>query len=159
MPCIKCAYTPRKSAAHASGFIAAVYPLVQQGIVAKDAPLAAYSLTGYSGGGKKMIAEYEAPDRDARCKSDRIYATNLRHKHLPEMQAVCGLTQPPVFSPVVGDYFRGMATTLLLPGVSAAAAHEALARHYEGQAPVLLSQKHAAGGKARGLAIMKQVMA
>ena len=124
---------------HASGFISIVYPLVQQGILPKDFPLCAYSLTGYSGGGKKMIAEYEAPDRDGCHDSSRIYGLNQHHKHLPEMQAVCGLTVPPVFSPVVGDFYCGMATTVLLqtallPGQpTAAQIHEALEAAYAGQ--------------------------
>ena len=118
---------------HASGFISAVYPLVKHGLLTADFPLTAYSLTGYSGGGKKLIAEYEDPDRDPRHHSHRIYATGLTHKHLPEMQAVCGLTVPPVFSPILGDFYKGMATTVLLPGFDAARVHEALARHYEGQ--------------------------
>ena len=71
---------------HASGFIASVYPLVERGILPKDHPITAYSLTGYSGGGKALIAEYEAPDRDPRHDSHRIYGINLNHKHLPEMQ-------------------------------------------------------------------------
>lgn len=118
---------------HASGFIASVYPLVKCGLIPADYPLTAYSLTGYSGGGKKLIAEYEDENRDPRHKSHRIYATGLRHKHLPEMQAVCGLTRAPVFSPVLGDFYKGMATTVLLPDFDAARIHGALTRHYAGQ--------------------------
>ena len=65
-------------------------------------------------------------------RSHRIYGTNLRHKHLPEMKAVCGLTQEPVFSPILGDFYKGMATTILLPGFDAAKVHEALCAHYAG---------------------------
>ena len=118
---------------HASGFISSVYPLVKAGVIPADFPLTAYSLTGYSGGGKKLIAEYEDPDRDPRHDSQRIYATGLTHKHLPEMQTVCGLTQPPVFSPILGDFYKGMATSVLLPGFEAARVHETLAKHYAGQ--------------------------
>ncbi len=118
---------------HASGFISSVYPLVKAGVIPAEFPLTAYSLTGYSGGGKKLIAEYEDPGRDPRHDSHRIYATGLTHKHLPEMQAVCGLTQAPVFSPILGDFYKGMATTILLPGFDAERVHEALAKHYEGQ--------------------------
>ncbi len=118
---------------HASGFIASVYPLVQKGILDKSFPLTAYSLTGYSGGGKSLIAEYEAADRDVRHESHRIYATSLQHKHLPEMQKVCGLAQSPVFSPILGDFYEGMATTILLPGFEAKQVWEALAEHYENQ--------------------------
>ena len=121
---------------HATGFISCVYPLVKAGVIPADFPLTAYSLTGYSGGGKKLIAEYEAEDRDVRHESHRIYGTNLRHKHLPEMKAVCGLTQEPVFSPILGDFYKGMATTILLPGFDAAKVHEALCAHYAGCAMV-----------------------
>lgn len=118
---------------HASGFISSVYPLVKLGVIAADQTVCAYSLTGYSGGGKKLIAEYEDPNRDPRHESHRIYGTNLKHKHLPEMQAVCGLAQPPVFSPILGDFYKGMATTILLPNVDAAMVQEKLAAYYEGQ--------------------------
>ena len=121
---------------HATGFISCVYPLVKAGVIPADFPLTAYSLTGYSGGGKKLIAEYEAEDRDVRHESHRIYGTNLRHKHLPEMKAVCGLTQEPVFSPILGDFYKGMATTILLPGFDADKVHEALCAHYAGCAMV-----------------------
>ena len=118
---------------HASGFIAGVYPLVRHGVISADFPLTAYSLTGYSGGGKKMIAEYENENRDPRHESDRIYATSLTHKHLPEMRKLCGLTKKPVFSPIVGDFYAGMATSVLLPSVDAQRAWEALSDHYTGQ--------------------------
>ena len=118
---------------HASGFISSVYPLVAKGIIPADFPLTAYSLTGYSGGGKNLIAEYEDPNRDIRHESHRIYGINLAHKHLPEMQKICGLTQPPVFSPILGDFYEGMATAILLPGYNAQQVWEALSAHYEGQ--------------------------
>ncbi len=118
---------------HASGFISSVYPLVKLGVISADQPVCAYSLTGYSGGGKKLIAEYEDPGRDPRHESHRIYGTNLRHKHLPEMQKVCGLSRPPVFSPILGDFYKGMATTILLPETDAAMVQEKLAAYYEGQ--------------------------
>lgn len=118
---------------HASGFIASVYPLVSRGVIAPDFPLTAYSLTGYSGGGKNLIAEYEDPNRDVRHESHRIYGINLAHKHLPEMQKICGLTQLPVFSPILGDFYEGMATTILLPGFDSARVWEHLNAHYDGQ--------------------------
>lgn len=118
---------------HASGFIAAVYPLVAHGVVPADFPLTAYSLTGYSGGGKSLIGEYEAPDRDPRHESHRIYATSLCHKHLPEMVTVCGLTRPPVFSPILGDFYAGMATAVLLPGFDAKTVWTCLSDHYAGE--------------------------
>ena len=99
---------------HATGFISLAYPLVAAGVLPKDAPLSCFSLTGYSGGGKKMIARYEAPDRDLLLSSPGVYGLPQAHKHLPEMRVVCGLDFPPVFSPVVDDYYKGMATTIPL---------------------------------------------
>ena len=90
---------------HASGFIASVCPLVAKGVIDPAFPLTAYSLTGYSGGGKSLIAEYEDENRDIRHESHRIYGLPLQHKHLPEMQKVCGLRLPPVFSPILGDFY------------------------------------------------------
>ena len=118
---------------HASGFIASVYPLVAKGVIPADFPLTAYSLTGYSGGGKSLIAEYEDENRDVRHESHRIYGTSLNHKHLPEMKKICGLKQNPVFSPILGDFYEGMATTILLPGFCAEKVWETLSAHYEGQ--------------------------
>ena len=118
---------------HASGFIASAYPLVANGIVPADFPLTSYSLTGYSGGGKSLIAEYEDENRDVRHEMHRIYGLNLRHKNLPEMQKVCGLALPPVFSPILGDFYEGMATSVMLPGFCAEKVWESLKRHYEGQ--------------------------
>ncbi|WP_352398530.1 N-acetyl-gamma-glutamyl-phosphate reductase [[Clostridium] aminophilum] len=99
---------------HASGFVIPVYALVEMGVIPKDLPLTAFSLTGYSGGGKKMIAEYEDENRPAELSSPRIYGLTLKHKHIPEMQKICGLTHAPVFLPVVDDYYKGMAVTLML---------------------------------------------
>ena len=118
---------------HASGFIASVCPLVAKGIIDKSFPLTAYSLTGYSGGGKSLIAEYEDENRDPRHDSHRIYGLPLQHKHLPEMQKVCGLDLPPVFSPILGDFYEGMATSVLLPGFDSKQVWEALVEHYQGQ--------------------------
>ena len=97
---------------HATGFISIVYPLVAMGVLPRDAALCCFSLTGYSGGGKKMIAQYEGEDKTALMGSPAIYAVTQSHKHLPEMKQVCGLEQTPVFSPVVDDYYKGMATTV-----------------------------------------------
>ena len=118
---------------HASGFIAGCYPLVAHGVVPADFPLTAYSLTGYSGGGKALIAEYEDENRDIRHESHRIYGTTLTHKHLPEMQKLCGLTKAPVFSPILGDFYAGMATSILLPGFDARKVWECLSDHYAGE--------------------------
>ena len=95
---------------HASGFIALVYPLVSAGLLTPDALLSCYSLTGYSGGGKKMIAEYESPEKPQSYFAPRIYGLTLKHKHLPEMQKVCGLDYPPV----VADFYSGMQVTVPL---------------------------------------------
>lgn len=124
---------------HASGFIASVYPLVACDVVPADFAFTCSSLTGYSGGGKKMIAEYEDTTRDPKHDSERIYGLNLHHKHLPEMEYVCGLMQSPVFVPVVGDFYKGMATTVMLPGLDAKCVHEALSKHYEGQKLVTIA--------------------
>ncbi|MGO5335234.1 N-acetyl-gamma-glutamyl-phosphate reductase [Bilifractor sp. LCP19S3_H10] len=99
---------------HATGLIAATAPLVRMGILPADYPVTCYSLTGYSGGGKKMIAEYEAENRSGLLDSPGIYGLNLRHKHVPEMQKMTGLLYPPVFMPVVDDYYKGMAGTIML---------------------------------------------
>ena len=99
---------------HATGFLACVAPLVRLGGIPGDYPLTCVSLTGYSGGGKGMIAEYEAPDRDTRLDSPAPYALGLTHKHLPEMQKIAGLDLPPAFLPVLGDFYKGMCTTVLL---------------------------------------------
>ena len=99
---------------HATGFISTTAPLVAMGVIPKDYPMSCYSLTGYSGGGKKMIAEYEAEGRSELLDAPSIYGLNLQHKHLPEMQTVTGLAYPPVFMPVVDDYYKGMATTIML---------------------------------------------
>lgn len=124
---------------HATGFLASAAPLVRLGIVPADYPFTCYSLTGYSGGGKKMIAQYEDENRDPALDSPRVYGLNLHHKHLPEMTLVAGLRQPPVFCPVVSDFYKGMATTValhnsLLPGQpTAQEIHAALAAYYAGQ--------------------------
>lgn len=99
---------------HATGFLSVCAPLVKLGILPEEYPVTVYSLTGYSGGGKKMIAQYEAEGKTDDLYSPRIYGLSLRHKHLPEMQKLAGLKFPPVFNPVVDDYYKGMATTILL---------------------------------------------
>lgn len=99
---------------HATGLISTVAPLIRMGILPKDYPVTVFSLTGYSGGGKKMIAEYEAENRDEALSSPGIYGLTLKHKHLPEMKKVTGLEFDPVFMPVVDDYYKGMASTIML---------------------------------------------
>ena len=124
---------------HATGFLACVLPLVELGILPDDYPLTCFSLTGYSGGGKKMIAEYESDVRGKLLGSPCVYALGQDHKHLPEMQFHSGLRRPIVFSPVVDDYYKGMATTILLHNdlltgkPAAKELYEALAAYYAGE--------------------------
>lgn len=99
---------------HASGFIALVYPLVKAGIIPADVCLSAFSLTGYSGGGKKMIAAYAEEERSVLYDAPRQYAMVQKHKHLPEMVHVTGIKNAPVFCPVVGDFYSGMEVTVPL---------------------------------------------
>lgn len=99
---------------HASGFIALVRPLIEAGLIAPDVRLTCHSVTGYSGGGKKMIAEYEADDRDALLGAPRQYGLTQTHKHLKEMQAITGLSSAPIFCPIVADFYSGMAVTVPL---------------------------------------------
>ena len=99
---------------HASGFIALVYPLIEAGILDKDVLLTCHSVTGYSGGGKKMIAEYEGEERNALLGAPRQYALTQQHKHLKEMKAVCGLENAPIFCPIVSDFYSGMHVTVPL---------------------------------------------
>ena len=99
---------------HASGFVALVAPLVRAGLIQTDARLTCFSLTGYSGGGKPMIAAYESADRDPLLGAPRQYGLTQAHKHLPEMAMVCGLESAPVFCPIVGDFYCGMEVTVPL---------------------------------------------
>ena len=99
---------------HASGFIALVYPLIKAGILDKNALITCHSLTGYSGGGKAMIAEYESQDKNALLGAPRHYAIAQQHKHLKEMKAITGLDIAPVFSPIVCDFYSGMLVTVPL---------------------------------------------
>ena len=127
---------------HATGFISVVYPLVAMGLLPKDECLSAFSLTGYSGGGKKMIAQYEAADKETALFAPCPYGMGQSHKHLPEMQKICGLDNKPVFTPIVDDYYKGMATTVplhmsQLNGVSTLAeVRQKLADYYGGQSLV-----------------------
>lgn len=124
---------------HATGFLTLAAPLVSLGVCAPDYPFTAHSITGYSGGGKQMIAQYETADRPASYQSPRQYALGQRHKHLPEMQRIAGLAYPPVFNPIVADFFSGMAVTvplharLLAKPWGPREVAEALADYYAGQ--------------------------
>ena len=99
---------------HASGFIALVRPLIAAGLLDKDAALSCFSLTGYSGGGKSMIAQYEGADRDPLLNAPRQYALGQQHKHLKEMVLLCSLEKAPVFCPIVADFYSGMEVTVPL---------------------------------------------
>jgi N-acetyl-gamma-glutamyl-phosphate reductase len=123
---------------HASAFIALLRPLVDAGIVPRALPVSATSITGYSGGGKKMIEQYRVGG-DERLLAPRPYALALKHKHLPEMQAHTGLAAPPVFLPIVGNFYKGLAVSVplalsqLAPGSSSTSIHRAFAQRYEGE--------------------------
>lgn len=124
---------------HASGFIALVYPMIAGGMMSADYPVVCHSVTGYSGGGKKMIAQYQDEARDAELDSPRQYGLTQVHKHLKEMQAIPGLTQAPIFNPIVADYYAGMVvtvpvfTSLLAGKPTLHAIHELFSAHYAGQ--------------------------
>ena len=118
---------------HASGFIALVYPLVACGLIKKSAELCCFSLTGYSGGGKKMIAEYENGSKDPLLSAPRQYGISQAHKHLPEMKTVCGLEKPPCFSPIVAPFYSGMEVTVPLFADTVNGSIEDIRRVYEKQ--------------------------
>jgi len=123
---------------HATGFLAIVAPLVAAGVLAADPVVPCHSLTGYSGGGKAMIAQYESADRPSALDAPRIYGLGLQHKHLPEMAVQAGLTAPPLFTPIVADYYAGMAVTVLLHrgvtgGVGSEELRDILAARYAGE--------------------------
>ena len=123
---------------YASGTIAICYPLVKSGIMPADYPVVVHAVSGYSGAGKKAIAQYEAPDRDKGLDSPRLYALTQMHKHLPEMKLISHLAYEPIFNPYVCDYFQGMTVTvglharLLSKKVTAQDVHKMFAAHYEG---------------------------
>ena len=99
---------------HATGFISIVRPLISLNILGKDYPFVSHSITGYSGGGKSMIAQYEGENRGFALDSPRQYGLDQNHKHLAEMIAVTGIDFPPVFHPIVADYYNGMLVTIPL---------------------------------------------
>ena len=123
---------------HASGFLAVTVPLTETGILPADYPLSCMSLTGYSGGGKKMIAQYEQEERPKELSSPGLYALGLMHKHLPEMMKYSGLSFKPVFVPVVDDFAQGMVTSILLENrllkgcPTAGEIHGEIERYYRG---------------------------
>jgi len=99
---------------HASGFISLIYPLISAGIISPDCPLSCTSLTGYSGGGKKMISDYQNSERGSELNSPMQYAMSQNHKHIPEIIKQCSLAVPPIFMPIVGDFYSGMLVTVPL---------------------------------------------
>ncbi len=99
---------------HASGFNALVAPLTKAGLLKNGVNLSCFSLTGYSGGGKQMIADYESNDRDVLLKAPRMYGLSQSHKHIPEMVKICSLENAPAFCPVVADFYSGMQVTVPL---------------------------------------------
>jgi N-acetyl-gamma-glutamyl-phosphate reductase len=124
---------------HSTAFIALLRPLVDAGIVDRALPVSATSITGYSGGGKKMIEEYQAAGRAPQLDAPRPYGLKLSHKHVPEMMAYTGLTTKPVFMPIVGPFYKGLAVSVplqlaqLKKGTDGAALMRAFERHYEGE--------------------------
>ena len=123
---------------YASGFIALGYPLVASGIMPKDYPVVIHAVSGYSGGGKKAIAQYESENRNEELSSPRLYALTQSHKHLPEMKKIVGLDFEPIFNPYICDYYRGMSVTIglhtrLLPKkVTTQQVCEIMQNHYKG---------------------------
>ena len=97
---------------YASGFVSMVYPLIKLGIMPEDYPVTCHAVSGYSGAGKKAIAVYEGENRPADFDTPRQYALTQQHKHLPEMQKICGLSYAPAFNPLVCDYFSGMVVSV-----------------------------------------------
>ena len=123
---------------HASAFILLMRPLVDAGLVPAALPVSASSITGYSGGGKKMIEQYEAGG-DARLEAPRPYALTLSHKHVPEMMTHTGLTASPIFMPVVGRFYKGLSVSVplhlsqLKAGATPEQLHAAFERRYAGE--------------------------
>jgi N-acetyl-gamma-glutamyl-phosphate reductase len=122
---------------HASAFILLLRPLVDAGLVPAAATVCATSITGYSGGGKKMIEQYQAQTPEPALTSPRPYGLGLAHKHVPEMMAHTGLATAPIFLPVVGNFYKGLAVTVPLPvapfGTTPEAVHATLAARYAGE--------------------------
>lgn len=124
---------------YASGFISIVYPLIQHGVIDKGCPLTCFAVSGYSGGGKSAIAQYEDAERDIELDSPRQYGLTQQHKHLKEMKAVTGIEKYPVFSPMICDYECGMVvsipffTDMLRKGLKPADVREILAEHYKNE--------------------------
>lgn len=135
--CIKSSKRIANPGCHATGFISLVYPLVASGVMPASYPVTSHSITGYSGGGNKMIGEYENTERPVEYDSPRQYGLTQKHKHLPEMKKITGLDAEPVFNPIVSDYYCGMAvsvpvhTALLDKKLSADEMMEFYKKYYE----------------------------
>ncbi len=141
---------------HATGFISIVRPLTEMGLLSADALLSCFSLTGYSGGGKSMIADYEGEEKTAAMASPGIYSLGQSHKHLPEMAKLCGLENYPVFCPIVDDYYSGMASTVsfhmsMLNGVNTLDdVRKAYSDYYAGEALVSVADGFDSSAKYYG---------
>lgn len=124
---------------YASGFVSMVYPLVKSGLMAPYHPVSVFAVSGYTGAGKKAIAQYEAPDRPEALGCPRLYALTQNHKHIREMQVISGLSYAPIFNPMIDDYAQGMTVCLplhvraLAKRTDARQIHEMLTQHYAGQ--------------------------
>ena len=138
---------------HASGFILLVRPLIEAGLLSEDALLTCFCVTGYSGGGKKMIADYEDEERDVTLDSPGQYALGQSHKHLPEMVAMTGLKNAPCFSPVVADFYSGMVmtvplhTSMLKGGAGIDDVKKTLHTHYDNEALITVCDEAPESGK------------
>ena len=123
---------------YASGFNAIGYPLVKNEIISRDYPIVIHAVSGYSGAGKKAIAQYEDSNRDSSLDSPRLYALTQTHKHLKEMKAISNLEYEPIFNPYICDYYQGMTVTvglhsrLLNKKVTALDVHKMFTEHYQG---------------------------
>lgn len=140
---------------HSTGFILLVRPLIDAGILAPATPLSATSITGYSGGGRKMIEQYEA-DGDRRLAAPRPYGLTLAHKHIPEMMSRTGLTVRPLFMPIVASFYKGLSVSVplhlrsLKAGTTAGSVHGALAQHYRDERYVRVMPQHDAANLDEG---------
>lgn len=139
---IKTAKRVANPGCYATGFLSLVRPLVETGALAPEACVTCHALSGYTGAGKKAIAQYEVPDRELELDSPRHYAVALAHKHIPEMMAVSGLARKPIFMPMICDFPQGMTVTVplfadQLKGAASIGALRALYADYYGDSPVV----------------------
>ncbi len=124
---------------YASGFNCLMYPMVKSGMLAPYHPVICHAVSGYSGGGKKLIARYEDTNREKELDSTRMYSLGKTHKHVKEMMAVSGLSYPPIFCPIVGDFYNGMVVSIpislrtMARKVTPRDVWEMLSAHYEGE--------------------------